>query len=97
MKIQQENDNEASCSNYDVIFKMCLPIGRFLHVFFSSDKVQISLKVTMATMKRLSMIWKFENLANNYLGKVTKFQGNGFCRFGVLRHLISFTWKQQCL
>ena len=42
--------------------------------------------VTRATTKRLSMICVSENLANTYLLDVTKLQGNGICRFGVLRH-----------
>ena len=42
--------------------------------------------VTMAIKKGLSMIYKFQNLADTNLRKVTKFQGNGFCCFRVLRH-----------
>ena len=37
-------------------------------------------KVTVATRKDLSVICKFQNLANIYLRKVTKFQGYGFCQ-----------------
>ena len=33
----------------------------------------------MASTKGLSMICKFESVANTYLRKVIKFQGNGFC------------------
>ena len=43
-------------------------------------------RATMATANGLSMICKFENLANTYLRNFTKFQGNGFFCFGVLRH-----------
>ena len=43
-------------------------------------------KVTMATRKDLSIFCKFQILANTYLRKVNKFQGYGFCRFGVQRH-----------
>ena len=38
----------------------------------------------MATAKGLSLICEIRNFANAYLGKVTKFQGYGLFRFGVL-------------
>ena len=47
----------------------------------------------MATKKRLSLIYELENFANTYLGKVTKFQGDGLFRFGVLNNLLSWRWK----
>ena len=47
----------------------------------------------MATKKRLSLIYELENFAKTYLGKVTKFQGNGFFRFGVLSNLLAWRWK----
>ena len=43
----------------------------------------------MATKKRLSLIYKIENFSITLLGKVTKFQGNGLLRFGVLSHLLA--------
>ena len=49
--------------------------------------------VTMATKKRLSLIYEIENFANTHLGNVTKFQGNGLLRFGVLSHLLGWWWK----
>ena len=55
----------------------------FLCVFFGPT---LNEKVTMATRKGLSIICKFQKLANTYLRKVTKFQAYGFCRFGVLIH-----------
>ena len=45
----------------------------------------------MATTKRLSLIYEIQNFANTYLGKVTKFQGNGLFRFGVLSHLLGWS------
>ena len=45
---------------------------------FSAPK--LNRKIIMVTTKGLSMICKFRNLAT----KATKFQGNGFFRFGVL-------------
>ena len=47
----------------------------------------------MATAKRPSLIHEIENFANTYLGKVTKFQGNGLSRSGVLSHLLGRRWK----
>ena len=47
----------------------------------------------MATKKRLSLIYEIQNFADTYLGKVTKFQGNGLFRFGVLSHLLGWKWK----
>ena len=38
----------------------------------------------MATKKRLSPIYELEKFANAFSGKVTKFQGDGLFRFGVL-------------
>ena len=47
----------------------------------------------MASTKRLSSIYEIQNFANTYLGKVTKFQGNGLFRFGVPSHLLGRRWK----
>ena len=47
----------------------------------------------MATRKGLSLIFEIQNFANSYLGKVTKFQGHGLCRFGVLSNLLGWRWK----
>ena len=47
----------------------------------------------MATTKRLCLIYEIQNFANTYLGKVTKLQGNGLFRFGVLSHLLGWRWK----
>ena len=49
----------------------------------------------MAAKKRLSLIYEIQNFANNYLGKVIKFQGNGLFRFGVLSHLLG--WRVNSL
>ena len=49
--------------------------------------------VAMATKKRLSLIYELENFANIYLRKVTKFQGDGLFRFGVLSNLLAWRWK----
>ena len=49
--------------------------------------------LTIATKKVLSPIYEIRNFANTYLGKVTKFQGNGLFCFGVLSHLLSWRWK----
>ena len=38
----------------------------------------------MATKKRLSLIYELKSFANTYLGKVTKFQGDGLFRFGAI-------------
>ena len=38
----------------------------------------------MTTRKGLFLIYDIENTSNTYLRKVTKFQGDGVCRFGVL-------------
>ena len=51
--------------------------------------------VTLATTKSLSMISNFENLASTYLQRVATFQGDGSCRFGILRHVINS--KFDCL
>ena len=45
----------------------------------------------MAAMKRLSLTYEIQNFANTYLEKVTKFQGNGLFRFGILSH--SLGWR----
>ena len=47
----------------------------------------------MATTKHLSLIYEIQNFANTYLGKVTKFQGNGLFGFGVLNHLLGYMWN----
>ena len=47
----------------------------------------------MATKKRLSLIYELRNFANTYLRKVTKFQGDGLFRFGVLSNLLAWRWK----
>ena len=47
----------------------------------------------MATKKRLSLIYELENFANTYLGKITKCQGDGLFRFGVLSNLLAWRWK----
>ena len=40
--------------------------------------------VTMATRESLSFQYLFQNLAYIFSGKVTKFQEESFCRFGVM-------------
>ena len=47
----------------------------------------------MARKKRLSLIYEVENFAYTYLRKVTKFQGDGLFRFGVLSNLLAWRWK----
>ena len=47
----------------------------------------------MATTKRLSLIYEIQNFADTYLRKVTKFQGNGLFRVGVLSHLLCLRLK----
>ena len=47
----------------------------------------------MATKKCLCLIYELENFANTYLGKVTKFQGDGLFCFGVLSNLLAWRWK----
>ena len=49
--------------------------------------------VTMATRKRLFLIYKIENFANTQFCKVTKFQGASLFRCGVLSHLLGMGWK----
>ena len=50
--------------------------------------------VTMATNQRpISQICEIPNFANAHLGKVTKFQGYGLFRFGVLSNLLAWRWK----
>ena len=49
--------------------------------------------VTMATRKRLFLIYKTENFANTQFWKVTKFQGASLFRCGVLSHLLGMGWK----
>ena len=49
--------------------------------------------VTMATRKRLFLIYKIENFANTQFWKVTKFQGASLFRCGVLSHLLGMGWK----
>ena len=38
-----------------------------------------------------TLIYEIQNFANTYLGKVSKFQGNGLFSFGVLSH--SLDWR----
>ena len=47
----------------------------------------------MATTKGISLICETPNFAGAYLGKVTKFQGYGLSRFGVLSNLLAWRWK----
>ena len=47
----------------------------------------------MATRKGLSLIYELENFANTFLGKGTKFEGDGLFRFGVLSNLLAWGWK----
>ena len=37
---------------------------------------------------------ELENFANTYLRKVTKFQGDGFFRFGILSNLLAWRMNQ---
>ena len=52
----------------------------FLCVFVAPSLKE---KVTMAIRKDQSITCKLKNLANDYLRKVTKFQGYSFCRVWV--------------
>ena len=57
----------------------------FNHVYwFSQKKNTLGKLVTMATRKLLFLIYKIENFANSQFWKVTKFQGAGLFRCGVL-------------
>ena len=44
-------------------------------------KATLGKLVAMATKKHLSLIYELEDFANTYLGKVTKFQGDGLFPF----------------
>ena len=66
----------------------------FNHVYwFSQKKNTLGKLVTMATRKRLFLIYKIENCANTQFWKVTKFQGASLFRCGVLSHLLGMGWK----
>ena len=56
-------------------------------------KTTLGKLVAMATKKHLSLIYELENFVNTYLGKVTKFQGDGLFRFGVLSNLLAWRWN----
>ena len=56
-------------------------------------KTALGKLVAMATRKRISVIFELENFADTYLEKVTKFQGDGLFRFGVLNNLLAWRWK----
>ena len=56
-------------------------------------KTTLGKVVTMATRKRLFLIYKIENFANTQFWKVTKFQGASLFRCGVLSHLLGMGWK----
>ena len=65
----------------------------FNHVYWFSQKNTLGKLVTMATRKRLFLIYKIENFANTQFWKVTKFQGASLFRCGVLSHLLGMGWK----
>ena len=65
----------------------------FNHIYWFWQKTTLGKLVAMATKKRLSLIYELENFANTYLGKVTKFQGDGLFRFEVLSNLLAWRWK----
>ena len=65
----------------------------FNHVYWFSQKNTLGKLVTMATRKRLFLIYKIENFANTQFWKVTKFQGASLFRCGVLSHLLGIGWK----
>ena len=56
-------------------------------------KTTLGKLVAMATKKRLSLTYELENFVNTYLGKVTKFQVDGWFCFGVLSNLLAWRWK----
>ena len=47
----------------------------------------------MATRKGLSLIYEIQNFADTYLGKVTKFQGDGLLPFEVRSYVLCWKWK----
>ena len=47
----------------------------------------------MATQKRVCLIHEFGNFADTWFRKVTKFQGDGLSRVGVLNHLVAGSGK----
>ena len=65
----------------------------FNHVYWFSQKNTLGNLVTMATRKRLFLIYKIENFANTQFWKVTKFQRASLFRCGVLSHLLGMGWK----
>ena len=65
----------------------------FNHICWFWQKTALDKLVAMATKKRLPLIYELENFANTYLGKVTKFQGDGFFRFGVTSNLLAWRCK----
>ena len=65
----------------------------FNHIYWFWSWTTLDKLVTMATTKGLSLICKIPNFANAYLGKVTKFQGYGLFRSGVLSNLQVWRWK----
>ena len=65
----------------------------FNQVYWFWLKTTLDQLVTMTTKKRLSLIYEIENFADTYLEKVTKLQGDGLLRFGVLSHLLGWRWK----
>ena len=65
----------------------------FNHVYWFSQKTTLGKLVTIATRKRLFLIYKIENFANTQFWKVTKFQGASLFRCGVLSNLLGMGWK----
>ena len=65
----------------------------FQNSYQSKKLLTLDKLVTMATTKGLSLICEIPQFANAYLGKVTKFQGYGLFRFGVLSNLLARRWK----
>ena len=47
----------------------------------------------MATQKRVCLIHELGNFAHTWFRKVTKSQGDGLSRFGILSHLVGWKWK----
>ena len=61
----------------------------FNHIYWFWQKTALGKLVAMATKKLVSLIYELENFVNTYLGKVTKFQGDGLFRIGVLSNLLA--------
>ena len=88
LKIDTEINHVVLISNFKskLRLKYLLIVKNGTLVLFYAVLVDPLSTKGMATRKGPLIFCKFQNLANTYLRKVTKFQGYGFCRFGVPMH-----------